>query len=184
MPRHAAFLKGMNLGGRRLTNEDLRAGVEALGLSEVETFRASGNVVFDGGRRSDGSLERLIEKGLEQALGYPVATFIRSGPEMLELAAAEPFDLAGAAGKLQVALLHGAPGASARRETLALAGSRDRLAFSERELFWLPDGPMSKSPLEWKRVERAIGPTTVRTMGTIEQIAARYFVKSGGGVAP
>ena len=39
---------------------------------------------------------------------------------------------------------------------------------------------MSDSPLDWKRVERAIGPTTIRTMGTIEQIAARYFGESDG----
>lgn len=180
MLRHAAFLKGMNLGGRRITNEDLRAGVEALGLADVQTFRASGNLVFDGGRRSDGSLQRLLEEGLEKALGYPVATFIRSRSEMLALAAATPFDLTGAAGKLQVALLHDRPGASARREALALADSGDRLLFAERELFWLPDGPMSDSPLDWKRVERAIGPTTIRTMGTIEQIAARYFGESDG----
>jgi uncharacterized protein (DUF1697 family) len=175
MLRHAAFLKGMNLGGRRITNEDLRACIEALGLDEVETFRASGNVVFDGGRRSDPSLQRLLEQGLREALGYDVATFIRSRREILELATAAPFDLRGSAGKLQVALLHEPPTTQARRDALALAGERDRLAFSERELFWLPDGPMSASPLDWKAVERAVGPTTVRTMGTIEQIAARYF---------
>ncbi|MCW3033287.1 MAG: hypothetical protein JWM60_1632 [Solirubrobacterales bacterium] len=175
MLRHAAFLKGMNLGGRRITNEDLRTSVEALGLGEVQTFRASGNLVFDGGRRSDVSLQRLLERGLHDALGYDVATFIRSRREVLELAAATPFDLSGSSGKLQVALLHEPPTTRARRAALALAGERDRLAFSERELFWLPDGPMSASPLDWTAIERAVGPTTVRTIGTIEQIAARYF---------
>jgi uncharacterized protein (DUF1697 family) len=104
-----------------------------------------------------------------------VATFIRSRREILELAAATPFDLSGSAGELQVALLHEPPATQARRAVLALAGERDRLAFSERELFWLPDGPMSASALDWKAIARAVGSTTVRTMGTIEQIATRYF---------
>ena len=175
MLRHAAFLKGMNLGGRRITNADLCACVEGLGLGEVQTFRASGNVVFDGGRRSDASLQRLLEEGLREALGYEVATFIRSRSEILTLAAAEPFEETGGPGKLQVALLYEPPASAARRAATALAGERDRLAFTERELFWLPDGPMSSSPLDWKALERLVGPTTVRTMGTIEQIAARYF---------
>ena len=46
MARYAAFLRGMNVGGHRLTNEQLRAHFHTLGFAEVETFRASGNVVF------------------------------------------------------------------------------------------------------------------------------------------
>ena len=51
MARYAAFLRGMNLGGRRITNRDLAAAVTGLGFEDVETFRASGNVIFaaDGG---------------------------------------------------------------------------------------------------------------------------------------
>ena len=41
MPRYAAFLRGINVGGHRLTNDELRAHFEALGLREVRVFRAS-----------------------------------------------------------------------------------------------------------------------------------------------
>ena len=46
MERCVAFLRGMNLGGRRIKNEQLRAEFEALGYADVGTFRASGNVLF------------------------------------------------------------------------------------------------------------------------------------------
>lgn len=49
MDRYVAFLRGMNLGGRRITNEELRGHFERMGMAEVATFRASGNVVFDTG---------------------------------------------------------------------------------------------------------------------------------------
>ncbi len=169
----------MNLGGRRITNEDLRTCVEALGLGQVQTYRASGNLVFDGGRRSGPALQRHLEDGLRAALGYGVPTFIRTSEEIVELAAARPFDPPAGAGKLQVALLLEAPDEQTREAALQLAGERDRLSFGERALFWLPDGPMSASPLDWRAVEGVLGPTTVRTMGTIEQIAARYFTDGG-----
>jgi uncharacterized protein (DUF1697 family) len=175
MLRHVAFLRGMNVGGHRLTNEELRGHVEALGFAEVQTFRASGNVIFDGGEVSDETLQRRLEEGLAQALDYAVPTFIRSGDEMRALAAAEPFDLTGSAGKLQVALLWQAPTKEAREQVLALDCPNDRLAFGERELFWLPDGPMSDSGLDWKAIEKTLGATTVRTMGTIQQIASKHF---------
>ena len=175
MPDHAAFLKGMNLGRRRLTNDELRSAVEALGFEEVETFRASGNVGFRAGRRSDSALQRALEEGLRERLGYEVPTFIRSGAELRAIAAADPFGAREGAGKLQVALLHEEPDEKARDSVLALAEDDERLAFGERELYWLPAGRISDSTLDFKRIAELAGATTVRTMGTIEQIVARWF---------
>ena len=45
MSRYAAFLRGMNVGGHRLSNDELRSHFAALGFAEVATFRASGNGV-------------------------------------------------------------------------------------------------------------------------------------------
>ncbi len=178
-PTHAAFLKGMNLGNRRLTNEELRGHFEAIGLTNVATFRASGNVVFSSpGRRSERALTELIEGELASLLGYPVATFVRTGKELEKIASAEPFDDATRArlhGKPQVMLLAAKPAAPIRRQVLAIAGEDDALSFGSCELFWLPAGGVSDSALDMKAIERALGPVTVRTMGTVEQIAARHF---------
>lgn len=177
MDRFVAFLRGMNIGGRRISNEDLRAHFEALGCDEVATFRASGNVIFV----ADGAAAKLtarLEAGLAERLGYGVPVFLRSADEVRAIAANEPFaaELVDAsAGKLQVALLAKVPTAAARGKALALATDADRLAIDGHELYWLPSGGISESELYWKAAEAALGPTTVRTKGTIDQIAAKHL---------
>jgi uncharacterized protein (DUF1697 family) len=177
MPSHVAFLRGMNLGGRRITNDDLRVEFETLGFTEVACFRASGNVVFSA-KGGEAKLTRQIEAGLGEALGYEVPVFLRSAEELSALAAQEPFDSTEAKaskGKLQVALLAKKPSAKARKQALAEASDEDRLAIEARELYWLPSGGISDSDLDLKTIEAAVGPWTMRTMGTIEQIVAKHF---------
>jgi uncharacterized protein (DUF1697 family) len=178
MERYVAFLRGMNLGGRRIKNDELRAGLETLGLADVATFRASGNVIFGAGdRENEGALAARIEAGLAEALGYEVPVFLRSCAEVAAIAAEEPFPaqaVEGSKGKLQVSLLAEKPGAAARRKVLALAGDEDLLAVKGRELYWLPSGGLLESDLDLKAIQAAVGLDTRRTMGTIEQIAAKH----------
>lgn len=175
--RYVAFLRGMNLGGRRITNEVLRSHFEALGCEEVATFRASGNVIF-AKEGKPAALTPELEAGLAETLGYEVPVFLRSAKELSAIAAHEPFDakaVAASKGKLQVVLLTKKPSAAAAKKALALTTDEDRLAIAARELYWLPAGGISESDLEWKAIEAALGPTTVRTKGTIDQIAAKHF---------
>ena len=92
MSRYVAFLRGMNLGGRRISNKDLCAAFDEIGLPDASTFRASGNVVFDApqsARRAD--LPDQIENGLREVLGYEVPVFLRSAAATRAIAAFEPF---------------------------------------------------------------------------------------------
>ena len=173
----AAFLRGMNLGNRRITNADLRAQFERLGFASVATFQAAGNVIFEAGETSESELVATIERGLEEGLGYAVPTLLRSEEELRAMAAAEPFpaaDLA-AAGKLQVLLLAEAPKSAARDAVLAHASDEDRLAFGSRELFWLPSGRTTDSDLDLRAIEKQLPPGTMRTHGTIERLAAKHL---------
>lgn len=169
----------MNLGRRRITNDDLRGQVEALGFEDVATFRASGNVIL--GAPADEPIAAVaarLEAGLGKALSYNVPVFARSAEQVRAIAACEPFDaraVAASKGNLQVALLHDAPTPAATRKALALATEEDRLAIEGTELYWLPRGGMSDSPLDLAALAKIVGPTTIRTMGTIELIAAKYF---------
>lgn len=177
MERYVAFLRGMNLGGRRIRNEELRAEFERLGFEGVATFRASGNVVFESDGGSEAKLAARIEAGLGEALGYAVPVFLRGAAEVAAIAAHAPFSpkaLAASKGKLQVSLLAKKPSAAARKKVLTLASADDLLAIEGRELFWLPSGGILDSGLDLKAIEAALGPDTRRTIGTIEQIAAKY----------
>jgi uncharacterized protein (DUF1697 family) len=176
--RYAAFLRGMNLGNRRITNDELCARFAALGLGEPAAFLASGNVVFAAADEDAGRLARRIEDGLREALGYEVPIFLRSGDEVHAIAAHEPFtaaERAGSQAKLQVALLGGEPAAADREAVLALAPEEDRLVFAGRELYWLPAAGVSQSELDWKAVDRRLGTVTIRTRRTLERLAAKFF---------
>lgn len=177
MERWVAFLRGMNLGGRRIKNEELRAEFEALGLEGVATFRASGNVIFEA-VAEEAELVATIEAGLADSLGYEVPVFLRGAAEVAAIAATEPFgaaDVEASKGKVQVQLLAAEPPPAARREALALAAEEDRLAIEGRQLYWLPSGGISESELDLKAIDRALGQGTMRTRGTIEQIAAKHL---------
>jgi uncharacterized protein (DUF1697 family) len=177
--RYVAFLRGVNLGpSRRIKNEQLRDAFERMGFDEVATFRASGNVVFGtAGRSGEAALRKQIEAGLEEAFGFEVIVFLRSVEEVAAIAAHEPFDaktLGASKGKLQVSLLIEKPSAPARKKALALATDDDLLAIEGRELYWLPSGGTVDSSLDLKAIEKIVGLDTRRTMGTVEQIAAKY----------
>jgi len=176
MPLHVAFLRGMNLGGRRITNADLTGEFEALGFEGVATYRASGNVIFGASGQSEGELIAAIEEGLEESLGYAVPTFVRSEDEVRAIADFDPFEqkrVAASKGKLQVALLSRAPSKAKHDEVLGLSTDEDALVIAERELHWLPNGGISDSELDLGAIEKLIGPTTIRTKGTIEGLASK-----------
>jgi uncharacterized protein (DUF1697 family) len=176
--RYFAFLRGVNLGSnRRIKNEDLRGALERLGFENVAPFRSSGNVVFDSKKSGEAALRKRVEAGLEERFGFEVIVFLRSATEMRAIIGAQPFDgkaIEASKGKLQVSLLREKPSAAARKKVLALATDDDRLAISNREFYWLPSGGTLSSGLDLKLIEATLGLDTRRTMGTLEQMAAKY----------
>ncbi|HEX3042111.1 MAG TPA: DUF1697 domain-containing protein [Solirubrobacterales bacterium] len=177
MDRYVAFLRGMNLGNRRIKNEELRAHFEAMGFEEVATFRASGNAIFATSKReAEAKLSVRVEAELDERLGYDVPVFLRSVGEIAAIAAQKPFPAAKvkkSKGKLQVSLLKKKPSVAAKKKVLALAGDEDLLAIEGRELYWLPSDGLLESDLDLKAIEKLLGADTRRTMGTIEQIATK-----------
>jgi uncharacterized protein (DUF1697 family) len=74
MNHYVAFLRGMNLGKRRIENDELRAQFEAMGLAEVATFRASGNVIFATPKReTEGRLAARVEAELDEQIAVKLA---------------------------------------------------------------------------------------------------------------
>ena len=173
--RYAAFLRAVNLGrNRRVSGAELCAIVEELGLDDVASFRTSGNLVFEAPRE----MTAQIATALESALGYHVGVFLRTARELEEIAAHQPFkpaEVEALNGKLQVSMLSAKPSAAKRKQVLALATDDDLLAFGKRELYWLPSGGTLESALDRKAIDKLLGPTTMRTKGTVEQLTAKFF---------
>jgi uncharacterized protein (DUF1697 family) len=171
VPRYAAFLRGINVGGTRIGKDDLCAPFTALGFEDVTTFRASGNVIFDAPKQTPTALANKIEKALADDLGFTKATtFIRTAAEMRALAKDEPFPREPDQ-KLHVLFCLKKPPAS----VLEYETASDRLKIGKKELYWAPEGRMTDSELDLKAVEKLIGANTMRTKGTVDQIAERWF---------
>ena len=177
MYRYVAFLRGMNLGGRRIKNVELCAVFEGLGFDGVSAFLASGNVVFEAENRDAGAVTEKVEVGLQEALGYEVPVFLRSADEVRGVARYVPFaEYEGErSGKLQVVLLSAVPSEEGREAVMELSGDEDMLEVVDREMFWWPKGNFLDTGLDLKVVEGILGPFTVRTKATVERLAKRFL---------
>ncbi len=176
MPRHIAFLRAINVGGHTVKMDRLAALFTELGLKDVETFIASGNVIFSSAARST-SLEAKIERHLHEALGYEVHTFIRSDAEVASVAGYRAFKDTPAdfAGALVVGFLREPLDAATTRAVLALKTDIDNLHVNGRELYWRTAGGQSDSKLTNAFFERTLkGRVTFRNINTVTRLAARY----------
>ncbi len=147
MTKQFAFLRAINVGGHNVTMEQLRGLFEALGLKGVETFLASGNVVFDGKPGKSRNLEHRIEQQLLASLGYEVKTFIRTDSEVGAIARCTPFkeSLIRSAGAFCVGFLSDPLQSGARKSLMALAGEIDSFHLHDREVYWLCKKKQSES---------------------------------------
>jgi uncharacterized protein (DUF1697 family) len=89
--RYIAFLRAVNVGGRTVKMDRLRALFEDLKLDNVRTYIQTGNVFFDTDEPDRAALTGRIERHLEKALGYEVTTFLRTVDEVAAMLAADPF---------------------------------------------------------------------------------------------
>jgi uncharacterized protein (DUF1697 family) len=178
MRTHAAFLRALNLGAtRKAPSAKLVEIFEGLGFDEVATFRTSGNVIFSGSG-SAATLTRKIEAGLEKGLAFEVPVCLRTEKQLRTIAEHRPFPpkaVKASAGKLQVALLTRKPARTAVKKIKELATDEDLLAVKGTELYWLPAGGTQQSPLDMKAIDKTVGLNTLRTQGTIAQLAEKFF---------
>ncbi len=91
MSAWAALLRAVNLGGHnKVPMAELKALCEGLGLERVQTYIASGNVVFSSAR-SEADLRGAIEAALAAKYGKPFGVMVRSTAELASLVAHNPW---------------------------------------------------------------------------------------------
>ena len=178
MPRQIAFLRAINVGGHIVKMERLKQLFESLKLKNVETFIASGNVIFDSARGKPDALERKIEEMLEKELGYEVKTFIRSDAELAKIAAYRPpFDEASdtPATRLFIGFLATAPGSETKAKLAAAATDVDDFHIDGRELYWRCRVASHESKFSGTLLEKTLGmATTLRNANTVQRLVAKY----------
>lgn len=175
MPRYVALLRAINVGGHVVEMKRLKRLFEDLGFADVETFIASGNVVFSAPRGTPGALEKKIAAHLAHALGYEVATFLRTPGELGTMVAHRAFPRALAGSTLYLGFLATKPDAAATRQVAALAAPGNEFSLHERGLYWRSTLGMGRNPISGAKLEKALGqPTTLRRITTVEKLAQKF----------
>jgi len=176
MPVYIAFLRAINVGGRHTVKmEVLRAHFESLGFARVETFIASGNVIFASNARDTASMSKRIQAHLHKALGYEVATFIRTDSELAAIARYRPFEsaLLPSAKALNVAFLDSPLPAATRKAVMQFASDIDEFHVHGREVYWLCR--KSGSTFSNARFEKTLKiQATFRGFNTVQRLADKY----------
>jgi uncharacterized protein (DUF1697 family) len=177
MPHYIAFLRAINVGGHTVKMERLRALFQGMGFAGVETFIASGNVVFEAPETDPAALKGRIEAALGAALGYQVATFLRTPAELAAIARHQPFpaESFAAATAFNLAFLSHPPEAEGERRLMALRTEIDDFVVRRREVYWLCRKKQSESTFSNAVLEKALGqPSTLRGMKTVQAMVAKY----------
>ena len=177
MTVRVGFLRAVNLGKRRVEMARLKAVAEGLGYDDVWTYINSGNVVFDAtGART--TVEKSLEKALEDEFGFECTTFVRTAAELEKTLAATPFDV-GSGDTHFVTFLKKAPSASAAKAIEELSTDFDTLVVQGADVHWLMHGRSIESQIAKRHWEQILGPrsSTSRNVKALtklsDKIAAR-----------
>lgn len=181
MAQHIALLRALNVGGHIVKMETLRAYFVDLGFTNVRSFIASGNVIFDAPGQP-AVLERRIEKHLAEVLGYEVDAFLRSLAELqaVDSDVEKRFGRHLANGShLYVGFLKELPAPSQQRQVEALSNDVDVMSFGLRELYWLCHQSMATTTVTGPRLAKALGgSTTTRNITSLRKLIATFPAKS------
>jgi len=178
MARYFALLRAINVGGHVVKMDRLRETFESLGLSSVQTFIASGNVIFESKARNVVTLANRIELRLREALGYEVITFLRTAEELAAIEAYLPFgtdDLRLPGNELYVAFLTEGLATEAKKKLASLENPIDSFHAHGREIYWLRRREAGESRFSGGVLEQAVGmPATIRNMNTVRRLVKNY----------
>ena len=177
MERSVAFLRGINVGGHRVTGGELAAIAAGIGLGNPQTFLASGNLIFDSGEAGRKAITETLCEALRSTLGYEVPLCVLDGGTVRSIAEAHPFEarLLEGRGKLQVVFVGRSLTDTEAAEAVRCAGPDDLLVASGEVVFWSPAAGVLDSSLDVGRLGAVTGFQTTRTHNTVQRIAKKFL---------
>jgi len=94
MTKYVVLLRAVNVGGTgKLPMPELKAMCRDAGFARVETYIASGNVVFES-KAAPAQVKAELQRRLHAYAGKPVGVVVRSASEMMAILKANPFPTA------------------------------------------------------------------------------------------
>ena len=167
-----ALLRGVNVGGhRRVPMADLRAGLTGAGLADVRTYLQSGNAVFTGGPDDEGEVAQLVQSVVAGTCGVDTDVVVRSGAELSDVVARNPWPERASSPKLLHVLFLSAVPDEVRTDRV---GELEEVAADGREVWVFYGAGAGGSRL---RLDAPGAVATARNWTTVAALAAM----SGGG---
>ncbi len=171
MTAYVALLRAVNVAGTgKLPMAELRMMAQGLGLANVRTYIASGNLLFESAL-SERAVKAALETRLEAYTGKYVPIFVRTAAEMAAVRAADPFPDAHGS-RHMVYFLDTAPSQDTQQSARDQAG--ERIALGLREIYVdYGDGiRFTKLKLAATKI------STARNMNTVAKLVAMMLPKS------
>lgn len=161
----------------------LKSIFESVGLSSVETFIASGNVIFSTKSTAIPALVKKVETALKKELDYDVPVFIRTDAEVAAMAARKYSVFSAAevdgAHSLNIGVMHAPLSVAAQKVMTDFNTDCEEFRANGSEIFMLLHTPVTNSKFAITKFEKAIGVgTTFRNINTMQRLAAKYAAKS------
>jgi uncharacterized protein (DUF1697 family) len=89
--RFVALLRGVNVGGRKVSMAELKSLIEEQGFTDVSTLLQSGNVIFEA-KASTSHVQKILEQAISKKFSYPAKVFIYSMDVITQIVNNYPFD--------------------------------------------------------------------------------------------
>ncbi len=173
MSGRVAFLRAVNLGGRRVPMSRLVAVCESLGHADVWTYVNSGNVVFDT-TGAQSSVEAAMEQALAEEFGFECTTFVRTAEQLRGVLDAQPFNRTPGDTHF-VTFLKKAPTATDAQRLEGLSNDFDTLVVHGADVHWRMRGKSTESRLAKRDWEKILGPlsSTSRNVTMLRKLMSR-----------
>jgi uncharacterized protein (DUF1697 family) len=175
MARYIALLRGVNVGGITIRSAELREVFEQLGLTEVRTVLASGNVAFEADAATSDPLKARIEQALRDRFGYDAWIVLVTRDQLERVVEAFPFDASDASRQPYVVF---ASDDDVLDELVAAAGepdpAADPMSRGDGVLYWNPvKGTTLETPFAKLLGKPRYKPTTTnRNLRTLHKLLA------------
>ncbi|NPV91053.1 MAG: DUF1697 domain-containing protein [Firmicutes bacterium] len=180
MTIYIALLRGINVGGKnKIKMTDLKRMFEAIGLSRVETYIQSGNVLFESSEKED-ILRKKIENEIETIFGFSVVVVLRTAAELEQIIRHCPFseeevteaELSNSEGEsLYVSLLTQAPSPEKTERLNAFRSEGDEYRIKNRDMYLLFRHSIRNSKLA-NNLQKLDVPATTRNWKKINKLYA------------
>ncbi len=177
MSTYVAFLRGVNLGGRRTVSMPRLAGLgRELGYEDVWTWVNSGNLVLTT-HRTAATVEREIADALEAEHGTRIDVTVRPADELAALLGRNPFP-DGSPSQVTVAFLTNVAPAGAAERLAAVATDAEAFELADREV-WVHYGDGIAGSRLATGFIRILGVSaTTRSVGTVGRIVAKIDARA------